>query len=108
MMSFKNIITAINKEGGGYMKKMALIVVAIAVAVYVMPAFAGGAGCASKASEKSSEQTLFQKASDEVNAAKVQDRFKVKAVPPEEVKVFQNLSDGIKEGSAKAKNSSLR
>ena len=108
MILFKNIITPINEEGGRYMRTIAIIAVVIAVAISAMPAFAGGAGCASKSSEKSCEKSLFQIVSDEIGKAKVRDQDKLIAVPPEQVNVFQSVSDGIKEGSAKAKQGSLR
>ena len=44
----------------------------------------------------------------EIGKAKVRDQDKLIAVPPEQVNVFQSVSDGIKEGSAKAKQGSLR
>lgn len=104
MILFKNIIAAINEEGGGYMRTIAIIAVAIALAVTAMPAFADSG----KASSGSSEKSLFQIVGDEVNKLKIRDQDKLIPVPPEQVNVFQSVSDGIKEGSAKAKNQSLR
>ena len=85
------------------MRTIAIIAVAIAVAVTAMPAFAG-----EKVSSGTSEKSLFQIVSDEIGKAKVRDQDKLIAVPPEQVNVFQSVSDGIKEGSAKAKQGSLR
>ena len=86
------------------MKKFAVIVIALAVVVYAMPVFAGDAGCA-----KGTEKSAFQLIADTVTVkGTVKDRNKLKIVPPEQVNVFQGCADGIKEGSAKAKETSLR
>lgn len=90
------------------MRTIAIIAVVIAVAVSAMPAFAGDSGCVAKSSEKSCEKSLFQIVGDEVNKIKIRDQDKLIPVPPEQVNVFQSVSDGIKEGSAKAKQGSLR
>ena len=86
------------------MKKFAVIMIALAVAGYVMPVFAGDAGCA-----KGSEKSAFQLIADTITVkGKIKDRNKLRTVPPEQVSGFQNWADGIKEGSAKARETSLR
>ena len=97
------------------MKKLAVVLVIAAVALYAMPVFAGDAACTPKAGEKS----LFQRLSDEICCSKMPSRFAVKPVAKDsveavkyvgdrKVKVFQDVSDGIVQGSAKAKGESLR
>ena len=97
------------------MKKIAVVVVIAAIALYAMPAFAVDASKAPKVQEKS----LFQILSDEINGSKMPARFAVKPVVADstkavkylgdsKVEVFQNMADDIAEGSVKAKGESLR
>ena len=97
------------------MKKIAVVVVMAAVALYAMPAFAVDAPGAVKAQQKS----FFQTISDEINGCKMPSRFAVKPIAADsvnavkylgnsKVSVFQDIADGIAQGSAKAKGESLR
>ena len=97
------------------MKKIAVVVVMAAIALYAMPAFAIDDPGAVKGQEKS----FFQTISDEINSSKMPSRFAVKPVAADsanavkylgdsKVGVFQAISDGIAQGSAKAKGESLR
>ncbi len=97
------------------MKKIAVVVVMVAIALYAMPAFAVDAPGAAKAQEKS----LFQIISDDINSSKMPSRFAVKPVAADSVKavkylgdnkveVFQNMADNIAQGSTAAKGESLR
>lgn len=97
------------------MRKLAVVLVIAAIALYAMPVFADDAACAPKAGEKS----IFQKLSNEICGTKMPPRFAVKPVAKDsteavkylgdsKVRVFQDMSDGIVQGSAKAKGESLR
>ena len=95
------------------MKKIAVVLVIAAIAMYAMPVFADDAAPVAKGQEKS----LFQTISDEINSAKKPARFDIKPVVKDTIEeskvvasttVFQKVSDRIEEGSAKAKEESLR
>jgi ABC-type proline/glycine betaine transport system substrate-binding protein len=97
------------------MKKIAVVVMIAAIALCAMPVLAADAPEAGKRVEKS----LFQTISDEITNSKMPARFAVKpvvadttsavkSVANKKVDVFQNISDGIAQGSAKAKCESLR
>lgn len=93
------------------MKKIAVVLVIMAVALTAMPVFAG------ESSVKGQEKSLFQILSDEINSAKKPARFDIKPVMKDTIAeskevvsttVFQKVSDRIEEGSAVAKEESLR
>ncbi|MCX5677587.1 MAG: hypothetical protein NTY76_00550 [Candidatus Omnitrophica bacterium] len=97
------------------MRRLAVVLVIAAIALYAMPVFAGDAASAPKAGEKS----IFQRLSNEICGSKMPARFAVKPIAKDsveavkyvgdrKVKVFQDVSDGIAQGSAKAKGESLR
>jgi len=97
------------------MKRIAVVLVVAAIALYAMPVLAGDAPAAAKAREKS----IFQRLSNEIKSSKMPARFAIKPVAKDsaeavkclgdsKVKVFQSVSDGIAQGSAKAKSESLR
>lgn len=97
------------------MNRLAVVLVIAALALYAMPVFADGTECAPKSGEKS----IFQRLSNEICGSKMPARFAVKPVAKDsaeavkylgdsKVKVFQDMSDGIAEGSARAKGESLR
>ncbi len=97
------------------MKKIAVVVVIAAIALYTMPVFAVDTPGAVKAPGKS----LFQTISDEINSSKMPSRFAIKPIAADsanaakylgdkKVPVFQYIADGIAQGSAKAKGESLR
>lgn len=96
------------------MKKIAVVLVIAAIAMYAMPVFADDA---TAAKAQAQEKSLFQIISDEINSAKKPARFDIKPVVKDTVEeskvvvsttVFQKVSDRIEEGSAKAKEESLR
>jgi len=76
------------------MKRIAVFIIGMAIVANATPLFAG-------------EKSLFQTMYDTMNK-KCQVREKNKMIPVKEVTIFQNMSKGIKEGSAKAKNTTLR
>lgn len=80
------------------MKRIVVLLAVMAFAAGVVPAFAAEG---SRAKEKS----LFQIVYDSMN--KPCEPCKTK-MQPDKVTIFQELSDSIKEGSAKAKKTSLR
>lgn len=97
------------------MKKIVVVAVIAAIALYAMPAFAVNAPGTPKAQEKS----LFQILSDEINGSKMPARFAVKPVAADSTKavkylgdgkvtIFQDMATDIAEGSVKAKGESLR
>lgn len=87
------------------MKRIVLLAAVAAVMAWGVPAFAGD-GSASSSGEK--EKSLFQIVADTMKGpCKVRDRNRIKA-PCKTVHIFQNISDGIREGAAKAKRTSLR
>ena len=92
------------------MKKIALLAVVVAVVVaFAAPVFAGGSGCESSSTGK--ESSLFQKMADSMTLGSGKEKNKVvefSGPPLCTTKNFQSISDGIKEGSAKAKAMSLR
>ena len=106
------IITYNQSKGGCViMKKLAVVLVIAAIALYAMPVFAGDAA--------GGEKSIFQKLSNEICGSKMPSRFAVKPVAKDsaeavkylgdsKVKVFQDMSDGIAQGSARAKGESLR
>jgi hypothetical protein len=98
LIRFKAVIY--KKEVG--MKKLAVLVVVMAVTVYAMPAFANCGTCGK-------EKTPFQIIADTITVkGQIKEKNKLKPIPREQVNLFQALADGIKEGSAKAKLESLR
>ena len=97
------------------MKKLAVVLVIAAIALYAMPVFAGDAASAPKEGEKS----IFQRLSNEIQGSKMPARFAVKPVVKDTVEaakyvgdkkvgIFQDMSNDIAQGSAKAKGESLR
>ena len=93
------------------MKKIAVVLVIAAIALYAIPVFAADAA--------SGEKSFFQKLSDEINGGKMPERFAVKPVAKDttnavkylgdcKVPVFQDTAKAIDEESAKAKAESLR
>jgi hypothetical protein len=98
------------------MRKLVVVLVIAAIALYAIPVFAGDAVSAPKAS---GEKSIFQRLSNEICGSKMPPRFAVKPVAKDsgeavkylgdsKVKVFQEMSNGIAQGSAKAKGESLR
>jgi len=86
------------------MKKIACLAITVFFAIGAVAAFAGQSSrCAAKCDEKS----LFQIVSDTM-AGKYKIDEKDKLKPVKEIKIFQNISDGIKQGAAEAKGESLR
>ena len=86
------------------MKKFVVLMIAVAFVVSVMPALADQG--ASPAPVKSGEKSLFQTASDSMVLGPGKEKNKYRKV--EKIYLFQSLSDGIKQGSSKAKSESLR
>jgi len=93
------------------MSKIIAVLVIAAVALCAMPVFAADA--------PAQEKSLFQRLSNEITGSKMPARFAVKPVAKDtaeavkslgdsKVKIFQDMSTGIAEGSAKAKSESLR
>lgn len=83
------------------MKKFVMLLVAVMFFTSTFPAFAGGEGPA-----KPKEDSLFQIMSDTMKPGEVKEKNKYRKV--EKIYLFQSLSDGIKEGSKKAREESLR
>lgn len=94
------------------LRRIVTLVLLVAFVVTAMPLYAGGAAGAkpAKAAQKTvcEEKTPFQLIADTIKPGKGYAKNQVIPVPPEQVQVFQRVSDGIKEGSAKAKQCSLR
>ena len=102
------------------MKKLIICAVAIVFCASTLPLFAADDSSGKeldvfqKAYDNLSDPgctkgmvNLFQKVYDDMNKpGVVAEKDKVKPIGP--ITCFQNISDGIKEGSAKAKNLSLR
>ncbi len=86
------------------MKKIIVLLVTLFFVTGAIAAFAGQpSGCTTKCEEKS----IFQIVSDSMAGKyKLDEKDKIK--PIKEIKVFQSMSDGIKQGSAEAKGESLR
>ena len=88
------------------MKKVVVLLVAVAVMMYTVPLFAEG-------TSSSQGKSLFQFFADAMKGTcdKVNEDAKTTSSHAREVVntgAFQRTSDGIKEGSAKAKAESLR
>ena len=83
------------------MRKLAAFVITILFVASTIPVFAGDGAC-----KKCDEKTPFQIIADTMKPGKVKEKNKLK--PIEKITVFQNMSDGIKEGAEKAKGESLR
>lgn len=98
------------------MRKIAAVLVIVALALYAMPVFADDAAVSAP---KAAEKSIFQRLSNEIKGSKMPARFAVKPVAKDsseavkylgdsKVKIFQDMSDDIAQGSAKAKGESLR
>jgi hypothetical protein len=89
------------------MRKIALLVLVVAVVVaFAVPAFASCGKC-----EGSKEGSLFQKMADSMTLGPGKEKNKVVTFSGPKIPTtshFQNMSDGIAEGSAKAKAQTLR
>ena len=86
------------------MKKIAASVIAVMVVAGALPLLAEESA---PSKEQRREKSMFQIISDTITKrGEVRERNKLR--PVKEVAVFQSLSNGIKEGSAKAKNLSAR
>jgi len=83
------------------MKKIAALAIAVAFVMTAMPLFAGG-------EPKSTEKPIFQMIADSMKCGKARSQNQLRPVPKEDTAIFQHCADGIKEGSAKAKQTSLR
>lgn len=81
------------------MKRIAALLIAVLFAVSAVPAFAG------QHTEK--EKNLFCIIMDTLKPGEVREKNKLKNPLPT-VSGFQKAADGIKEGSAKAKQETLR
>lgn len=81
-------------------KLMALVVVAVMV-LGVVPVFTVNGYAAGSGDDK--PKTLFQQWSDKINTP-----LEMEVKPLKKIDTFQDLSNGIAEGSAKAKKTSLR
>ena len=90
------------------MRKLACLAIVIIFAASAIPAFAACAVCGSDCGK-----SVLQCSADHIKADKRPETIKIKdkdkLIPIlKKVTVFQNMSDGIKEGSAEAKKESLR
>jgi len=83
------------------MKELGALVVLTVFVLTFIPAFAQDGG------GKGHEKTLFQLIMDSMDKP-VQISEKDRVKPIDEVPIFQSMADGIKEGSTKAKDLSLR
>ena len=81
------------------MKKIAVLVLAALFVASTIPAFAGA--------ETAKEKNLFIIVKNSFKPWKVKPKNELKNPLPK-VSGFQNVADGIKEGSAKAKSTTLR
>lgn len=81
------------------MKKIAVLILVTLFVLSTVPAFAGG--------EPKKEKNLFQIIMDSCKPGEVKPKNQLRNPLPT-VTIFQNAADGIKEGSAKAKNETLR
>lgn len=84
------------------MERIIALVIVLAIAVYAMPVFAGQG---SKYKAPCKEKSLFQMMYDSINKPVVKS---AKPMQPDKVTIFQELSNSIKEGSEKARQTSLR
>jgi CDP-diacylglycerol pyrophosphatase len=82
------------------MKRIAALAVAVLFAAGAVPAFAQQAS-------QEKEENLIKIVSDTIKPGQVREKNKLRNPLPK-VTVFQNAADGIKEGSAKAKQQTLR
>jgi hypothetical protein len=80
------------------MKRAAAVMIAIIFAVSVVPAFAA---------QQEKEKNLFAIILDTLKPGQVREKNKLHNPLPK-VTTFQNAADGIREGSAKAKQETLR
>ena len=85
------------------MRKLAVVLVIAAIAVYAMPVFAGDAPAG-----KCEGKSVFQKMSDEITGCKASSGSAVEPAKKGQVRIFQEMSDDIATGSAKARKESLR
>lgn len=83
------------------MKKIVTLAIAAAFVMTAMPLFAGG-------ESKSTEKPVFQIVADTMKPGKAKPKNQLRPVPKEDTAIFQRCADGITEGSAKAKQTSLR
>ncbi|MBN1527114.1 MAG: hypothetical protein JW919_06005 [Candidatus Omnitrophica bacterium] len=83
------------------MKKAIVLAITVAFVMTAMPLFAGE-------QVKSTEKPIFQIMADTMKGGQVKERNRWRTVPKEDTAIFQHCADGIKEGSAKAKQMSLR
>ena len=81
------------------MKKIAVLILAALFVASTVPAFAG--------EQPQKERNLFVIIKDTFKPWKVKPKNEIKNPLPK-VSAFQNAANGIKEGSAKAKNETLR
>lgn len=81
------------------MKKVVVLILAVLFVASTLPAFA--------AEQPAKEKNLFVIIKDSFKPWKPQPKNEIKNPLPT-VTVFQHMADGIKEGSAKAKNETLR
>ena len=89
------------------MKKLVTLAVAVIFVCACAPAFAGGSKCQASGTQ---EKSLFQLMGDSItDTGKTCPKPKASnKMAPAGPSCFQRMSDGIAEGSAKAKTESLR
>ncbi|MFH1791660.1 MAG: hypothetical protein ABH885_06745 [Candidatus Omnitrophota bacterium] len=94
------------------MKKVLIIMLALMLAVSVSEAFAAAKanaaakGQPAKCAAAPSSGSLFQRISDSMDSKGLSPKNQVK--PIKKISAFQNMADGIAQGSANAKSLSLR
>lgn len=92
------------------MKKLGTYVIAIFFIIgiiLILESEGVNSYAASKGSQQGDEKTLFQIASDTMSGpSEISKKDRVK--PINEINIFQNMSDAIKDSSKKARNQSLR
>ncbi len=88
------------------MKKIAALIIIVAVFVTALPVFADTVCGMSR--EEYKKKPLYNKITDPIRDFKYSEKDKIKPFPGDKVTIFQHTADGIKEGSAKARQMSAR
>lgn len=88
------------------MKKVAALIIIVAFVITVLPVFAEDTGGMTR--EQYRQKPLYDKIMDPIRNFKFAEKDKIKPFPGDKVTIFQNSADGIKEGSAKARQMSAR
>ncbi|OGW76074.1 MAG: hypothetical protein A2Z72_01760 [Omnitrophica bacterium RBG_13_46_9] len=83
------------------MKYLLVLIIAISIVASAMPAFAAD-------KPVTTEKSVFQIVGDTISQGKNALPAKDQIRPIKSMAIFQNIADGIKEGSVKAKDKSLR